>query len=160
MKTLQTLMISTLLCTLACTGPEQLCLDAPAEGHEILFAAGAFADSLIVESGIGITDQSAWDNFLGEFTTLNQGDALSRTEIDWSTEQVAVASVFVSSSCGLSVVIAETCEIDGATTVQLAVEDRSGSCRAVCDMEEQRLLIAAVPHGELRFVTEVLPACY
>ena len=148
--------------TMACTTTEkqtvdELCVDASIDGHEILYQGRAYSDiegdSLIIET------EEEWSLFQENLSLATTTDALVRTDIDWTQEHVVVASAFVASTCGLYTQISDTCTKEDVSIVQLVVDDFSGSCESVCDAEDQVLLIAAVPLGEVQVETTIVPTC-
>ena len=136
---------------------EEICVDANIDGHETLYQGRAYSD---IEGDYLIIDtQEAWLLFQESLSLPTETDALTRTDIDWTQEQVAVASAFVASTCGLYTQVSDSCTKEDISFVQLVVDDFSGSCESVCDAEDQVLLIAAIPIGEVQVDTTIVPTC-
>ena len=136
---------------------EEICTDSSTEGHEILYQGRAYfdmeGDTLIIDS------EEAWALFQESVLLSSDSDSFLRTDIDWPQEQVVVASAFVASTCGLYIQTADSCTKDDSATLQLVVDDFSGSCETVCEAEDQVLLVAAVPLGEVDVHTTIVPTC-
>ena len=146
----------------ACTNTEkqtvdEVCVDASIEGHETLYQGRAYSD--IEGDSLIIDTEEEWSLFQESLLLPTTTDSLVRTDIDWTQEQVVVASTHVASTCGLYTQIADSCTKEDALLVQLVVDDFSGSCESVCEAEDQVLLIAAVPIGEVRVETTIVPTC-
>ena len=146
----------------ACTNTEkqtveEICIDASIDGHETLYQGRAYSD--IEGDSLIIDTQEAWVLFQESLSLPTSTDTLARTDIDWTQEQVAVASAFVASTCGLYTQVSDSCTKEEISFVQLVVDDFSGSCESVCDAEDQVLLIAVVPIGEVQVETTIVPTC-
>ena len=136
---------------------DEICVDANTDGHETLYQGRSFydmeGDSLVIET------EEDWALFQESLILATTSDTLVRTDIDWTQEQVVVASTHVGSTCGLYTQIAASCTKDDISYLQLAVDDFSGSCDWVCDAEDQVLLIVAVPIGDVEVQTTIVPTC-
>jgi len=117
------------------------------ESYEVLYSGSGYFTEPIGTAGLTITDQSEWDEFVMGFGFTFEGDSFARDTFDWSVEQVMVGSVFVGSTCGLSIDVATSCEIDETAVLHMLVEDSSGGCETVCDAEGQTVHIVVVPAG-------------
>ena len=140
-------------------GWTNVCSGMPDDGHEVLYAGVAYHDAMRDTSELTIDTQQDWDVFFADLLFLNLDETLPRDTFDWSTEHIAVSSVFESSTCGMGVLEADSCDIDGQAHLYLAVEDSSSGCESVCDAEGQVMLIVVKPAGETVFNQEVLPGC-
>ncbi len=118
---------------------------AEAETFEVLYEGRAGLDAPIGTAGLTIDSQEAWDVFVEGFYFGAEGDAFSRDVFDWTVEKVAVASIFVGSTCSLSLLETSACSVDGNSVVHVHAEDSSGSCEVVCDAEGQQVYIVVVP---------------
>ena len=150
------------LLSTACTNTEketveEVCVDASSDGHELLYQGRAYAeiegDSLIIDN------EEDWALFQEGVSFPTTAETLARTEIDWTQEQVVVASAQVDATCGLYTQIADSCTKDDVSILQLAVDDFSGSCENTCEAEDQVLLIVAAPLGEVDVQTTIVPTC-
>lgn len=123
----------------------------PCEGssaaHEVLYSGSGYFNEPIGTAGLTITDQAGWEDFVAGFGFSSESDSFARDTFDWSVEQVMVGSVFVGSTCGLTIDVAESCEVDETAVLHMLVEDSSGGCETVCDAEGQTVHIVAVPAG-------------
>ena len=146
----------------ACTTTEkqtvdEVCVDASVDGHELLYQGRAYSDmegdSLIIDN------EEDWLFFQEGVSFPTTTDTLVRNDIDWTQEQVIVASAFVPSTCGLYTQIADSCIKEDVSFVQLVVDDFSGNCEGVCQTEDQVLLIVAAPIGEVNVQTTIIPTC-
>jgi len=147
---------------MACNTPEkqtvdEVCVDASTEGHDVLYQGRAYfdmdGDALVIEN------EEDWVIFQEGLMLATTADTLLRTEMDWTQEQVVVASAHVASTCGLYTQIADSCTKDNVSILQLVVDDFSGSCESVCDAEDQVLLIVALPLGETEVQSTIVPTC-
>ena len=136
---------------------ESICEDMSAEGHEVLYQGRAYID--ITESSMHIQDEETWTTFQENVMLATDTDSFTRTEIDWSNEQVLVASTHMASTCGLHTQLYESCIIDNTHTLQLVVDDFSGSCDYACDAEDQVLLVVATPIGDIDIQSTIIPTC-
>ena len=133
---------------------EEVCLDASTAGHEVLYQGRAYYD--MEGDSLVLSNDEDWTTFQENLTPT---DSLLRTDMDWTQEQVVVASTHVASTCGLYTQIAASCTKEDVSVLQLVVDDFSGSCESVCDAEDQVLLIVAVPVGETEVQTTIVPTC-
>lgn len=136
---------------------EEICVDASTEGHETLYQGRAYSD--IEGDSLIIDTQEDWALFQESLSLPTTTDTLTRTDIDWTQEQVVVASAFVASTCGLYTQVSDSCTKEETSFVQLVVDDFSGSCESVCDAEDQVLLIVAIPIAEVQVETTIVPTC-
>lgn len=117
------------------------------DSHEVLYSGSGYFNDPIGTAGLTITDQTGWDEFVAGFGFTFEGDSFARDTFDWSVEQVMVGSVFVGSTCGLSIDVATSCVVDETAVLHMEVENASGGCETVCDAEGQQVHIVAVPAG-------------
>ena len=144
------------------TDPPQwtnICLNMPDADHEILFSGNAYHDGMIMNPELVITTQEEWDVFTTELIFQSQNEALTRDDFDWGSEHVAVLSVYVSSTCGLAVLDADSCTLGAQSHLFMAVDDTSGNCENICEAEGQALLIVAMPITDTFFTSELVPTC-
>ena len=136
---------------------ESICTDQSTEGHEILYKGRAYVE--IDGNSMRIQDEEAWTTFQENESLASETDSFTRTNIDWNTEQVLVVSAYEVSTCGLHPQLYESCIIDGTHTLQLVVDDFSGSCDYACEADDQVLLVVATPLGEFNIQSTILPTC-
>ena len=133
------------------TGAIENPITNPCEGvsdsHEVLYSGSGYFNEPIGTTGLTITDQAEWDDFVMGFGFTFEGDSFARDAFDWSVEQVMVGSVFLGSTCGLSIDVATSCVVGETAVLHMEVEDSSGGCETVCDAEGQQVHIVAAPVG-------------
>lgn len=136
---------------------DEVCIDESIEDHVILVQGRASSeiegDALIIEN------EEDWLLFQESISLPSTTDTFVRTDIDWTQEQVVVASAFVASTCGLHTQISGSCTIEDVSVVQLVVDDFSGTCQSVCETEDQVVLVVAAPIGDVSVQTTVVPTC-
>ena len=136
---------------------ESICGEESTNGHEILYHGRAYIE--ITGESLIIEDEDTWLVFQENLIFGTETDSLTRTDIDWNSEQIAIASAYVPSTCGLHPQLYESCIINDVHTLQLVVDDFSGSCDYACDAEDQVILIVAVPTGETNIQSTIIPTC-
>ena len=136
---------------------EEVCVDASTEGHDVLYQGRAYYD--MEGDSLVLGNEEDWVSFQESLILATTADTLQRTDMDWTQEQVVVASTHVASTCGLYTQIATSCTKDDISVLQLVVDDFSGSCEYACDAEDQVLLIVAVPVGDVDVQTTIVPTC-
>ena len=136
-----------------------ICEGVPGDDHEILFSGYAYHDALAMNPELLISSQTDWETFESQLIFQNLSETLPRTTFDWSIEEVAVLSVYETSTCGLTLLAGDSCIINGQSQLYLAVEDSSGECDAVCEADGQVMLIVAKPIGDTAYTQEVVPGC-
>ncbi len=126
-------------------------IDNPCEGitetYEVLYEGRASLGEPIGTAGLTIDSQEDWDAFVAGFYFGTEEDAFSRDVFDWTVEQVAVASIFSGSTCGINLLETGACSVDGQSVVHVHAEDSSSNCEVVCDAEGQQVYIVVVPSG-------------
>ena len=111
----------------------EICEHVDAEAFEVLFQGNAYADSLREGDGTVIDNDQDWQAFLAELVPNEVGAAPSRTNIDFSIEQVVVASYYMSSTCGLEIIDVESCPSTENVHLCMVVDDSSYQCDGACD---------------------------
>ena len=180
MKMKRFLMLSILPCVLSCgdkepedtgsletdtdtdtdTDGDGPCEDVDSQHYEVLYTGRAYVDDMWNLTELTIADQASWDSFVAGFSFGNLSDTFTRDTFDWSIEKVAVASVYVGSTCGLSLTAADSCPIDGQPLLYLEVEDSSAGCDSVCDADDQVVHVIVVDAGaDPQYTVNVTDGC-
>lgn len=124
-------------------------IDNPCEGSsdslQVLYSGRGGLNEPTGTGGLTIVNQAEWDAFAEGFWFGRDSDSFSRETFDWTTEQVLVGSTYESSTCGLSILLADACSVDESAILHLQVEDSSGGCDAVCDAEGQMVHVVVAP---------------
>ena len=136
------LVLATACNTTAKETVEEVCVDASTDGHEVLYQGQAYYD--MDGDSLVLTNEEDWMSFQESLILPTTTDTLLRTEMDWTEEQIVVASTHVASTCGLYTQVASSCTKDDISVLQLVVDDFSGSCENVCEASDQVLLIVVI----------------
>lgn len=84
----------------------------------------------------------------GEYNNVVSRWGIETAAPDFETQQVIAVWAGVSSTCGLVEERYRVMRIDGVAVVDLTIEDTSGACEAVCDMDMALGAIVAFPKAE------------
>jgi hypothetical protein len=126
---------------------------------EVIFVAAGYSGRDWHEDMV-ITDDDTWQSYLTEFIPQSTTDSMSRTDIDFTTEQVAISTHYESSTCGMSFDSTKVCEEDDMITLYAVINNNSNECEEVCDAEGQVVFAVVTPVGEtIAFDEEVVGGC-
>ena len=123
---------------------------ATCDPYEILFQSNAYADSLsngnsTFRGGSILSSQSEWDTFLTDFHPNNEGESLSRTDIDFNKEKVMIATYGTSATCQVEIDnVYLNCDAD-AMKIEMDVYDASIGCDVKCMAVGQVVYAIAIP---------------
>ena len=132
--------------------------DASCE-YETLYAGPGYSGWDWYEDQV-ITDNETWQSYLAEFTPIIATESMARTEIDFTTEQVAISTHHEASTCGMSFDSAMACEEGGLITLHTVVNDSSHACDTICDAEGQVVFAVVTPAGaDIAFEEEIGGGC-